>query len=347
MKRVLGLLLVFVLSLTGVFAASSSEFSDGEPIPYMCSELTDFATLVDGQTPSTDDGRGAVDICNHCYYCGRADGVCPSDFYNDGAASCANAPDIDCLGCIDLQLQIEFEPGNPITLPLIQVEVSIVYDAPYNIPQFSSTTILPLTSEGVIEGIDVMTNAGFTVYVSYVDDETGDAYEGEYYVGSEEVVRGADSCHPVPTIILTTAQCNPDCTRGNSPLCDPTCIQAGECAFNLSIIDENGVDTGEVYEEEDVLQALQDQSPVLQNLDIVLNTFTDEDLCVQTQDLYAACAGPIQQNPSYLITGPVCSTIDYDDDISNLVTRVHRVWYDQGEFSQPVELVIMTWDEEN
>ncbi len=59
-----------------------------------CDLSKDFAC---GSTLDSSAGFGAVAICDDCYVCGVADGVCPED-YTDGTttASCFNCPDPDC-----------------------------------------------------------------------------------------------------------------------------------------------------------------------------------------------------------------------------------------------------------
>lgn len=349
MKRVFGLVLAFCLALPLIIATNSTYYLDqGQRIPYECSQLTDFATLVGGATPDSAAGFGAVDICGYCYTCGVADGICPEDFYSNGQqGSCSGYADPDCTGCILGSAQINF---SDVGLQAAQdAQVHVRYYEPHlqslSGPVSASNGGV-LSSTGDFSNVPIISGVLASVWVQYTDPfATGPlaTYISEQVnITSGTVTRGA-ACYDVDTLnggtfTLNPAPCQADCTRGSGLSCDPSCNGINGCQYA----------SGYGFSSSQVAAASDGYYP---DDYVELQSTFDENSCTSTVYYTNACTGAVNVSQSFQLSGGNCgvsspSLVDAQSPILNLVTRVYRVWYDGPTGDQPVELVIMHWDEE-
>lgn len=323
-----GVLLLISMSIG--MAASSSDYPSDGPILASCNQLDDFATLVGGSTPNSSNGFGAVDICSNCYPCGNADGICPEDFYSGSQqGACGGWPDPDCTGLAGGSAKINF---SGTLQPAVNVRINVRYDPAHLSGQSGQPTNTNISGEYEFNPIK---DANASVWADYNDPSTQGP--NGLYVSQVEFINGSDIYRPTPSqgiddLILQKAPCQADCTRGGNLPCDGSCNGVNGCQFQA----------GEGFSSSQVASAV-DGSFVGDR--VTLGKTVNQTSCTSMEYFVTACEEPVQSSPSYLVSSCSQSSPSYDESILNLVTRVHRVWYDAGSGTRPLELVIMHWDE--
>ncbi len=198
------LAVLFLLALATVSAES-------------CAQMTGYNSLVCGGSPDSSLGVGAVDICNVCYPCGAADGVCPEDFYTDasGRGSCRFCPDPDCMVLIDGTVEDTTNSGvegaNIIALyePDIKETVGIT-----NINGYYTATV----RTGYIK-----------LYVSYQDFDSRILNVDIIREHNSGVVKTVDF---TGVAAIEPGSCSATCTDNFGTRCKASCDGINGCQFN-------------------------------------------------------------------------------------------------------------------
>lgn len=182
-----------------------------------CASQSNYASLVCGAAPDSDFGLGAVDICDTCYVCGAADGVCPEDFYDSTQSmrgSCVNCPDPDCSA--KLVIDIKDENNAPIG------GVASLVD-------YSSTTVDDVQDVSDVNGL-VNSVRSYNV----VSGIATISISKPGFVSQQQVVQlnRTNQTQYVYFTDFSQAACESDCTRVGSNLCDATCQgDVSGCSF--------------------------------------------------------------------------------------------------------------------
>ncbi|MFW5977112.1 MAG: hypothetical protein ACOCQQ_01215 [Candidatus Nanoarchaeia archaeon] len=208
LNHILYMTIALVLSIFTLSAVSA--------LTGTCASQTDYDSLVCGAAPDSDFGLGAVDICDECYVCGAADGVCPEDFYDSAQSkrgSCASCPDPDCQA--KLTIHVENEYGEELG-----GVHSLVDYVDGDLTPFSDIT----DATGVVNSAQLynVVSGDATVSISL-----------EGYVSQQKTIQinRTNQTQHVYFTNFSQADCTSNCTREGSNLCDATCQGEAGCQF--------------------------------------------------------------------------------------------------------------------
>lgn len=278
-----------------------------------------------GQTLWSAGGTGAVELCGNCHPCGYNDGVCPEDFYSsvtETRGSCGACPDPDCTASI--YGYVTSEEGEPYKNAVIRARYTSQNE------QLNSRDIeIGISDEnGYYENETLITGTQVKFYAEYTDELLNN---NVVYISNEEytinVVRGEEY---YLNFTMSISDCEEDCTRERSDQCDMTCQGKAGCQFPTSTDPHYTVDQTSKAADGYLLD---EKVPLGKPRIIEDKEYTD---------FFYGCKGEIQSEWRY-ITGSGLGLGTGSNDIDNLVTRVHRVWY-KGEI---LEMVITYWEDED
>lgn len=180
-----------------------------------CADLPGYQTLVCGSTPDSGSGLGAVDVCNICYPCGAADGVCPEDFYTsgDGQGSCRFCPDPDCL--VTINGTVEDVYGNPV----FNASITVLYE-----PDIKET-LGQTNPDGTYQ---VQVRTGFIkIYVAFEDYDSRiidvDIKRSTTPIAKTINFIGGDAIEP--------GSCSASCTDNFGNRCKASCAGINGCSY--------------------------------------------------------------------------------------------------------------------
>lgn len=249
-----------------------------------CADLPDFQNLVCGGTPDSKLGAGAVDICNVCYPCGAADGVCPEDFYTaaSGQGSCRFCPDPDCLVTIDGAVEDIF--GEPV----VNANVVALYE-----PDIKEVIAITDAS-GYYQG-EVRTGY-IKLYVDFEDFDskivTVDVSRSSNGVVETVDFLGGNAIEP--------GSCRASCTDNFGDRCKASCDGINGCGFNVVTGPSGQVNVGLLCDDK-----------LVGSRAFLPGSDTDYVLCCQGNFVYSANDERISTSP--IFTGQLRESAQADD----------------------------------